>query len=374
MQIANWKSRMEQSRRRVSATIDGREAFVTLPAEFDPAPSADPFLLASLVKAMQATPARPVQVEGALPLSPTLKSNLGEYQHYYRSWYPNLGAVEINAAHGTPPSLRTGHIACFYSGGVDSLYSIGRHLPVITHLVLQRGFDVPFTEVNRWERMLAAAAEFANTVGKPLVVLETNFREVCLAAPEDNHGAVLAAPVLLLGADRLIIPSSDPPNLLTPLGSHPLTDPCCSNGITQVVHDRMARRTDKVRYIVESGIGLPSLRVCNRFAEYNCGACEKCLRTMVALEALGAQSDSLPPFRVSLLEGITLWSEGIAQFWIENRQLAVEVGRPDLVKGIDGLLNRWRRKQLLRELDTQVLGGRIRRFFAARRARGIAPH
>lgn len=348
--------------------IDGREAFVILPRDVDPEPSADPFVVASLVRAMQAKTADSVQLEAMLPLSAILEQNLREYQHIYRSWYPNLRTVSIDGSYSKMQPASSDRVACLYSGGVDSLYSIGRHLPVISHLVMQRGFDVPFSEVTRWEKMLVAATEFAESVGKSLVVLETNFREVCIAAPEDNHGAVLAAPVLLLGAKRLIVPSSDSPNLLMPWGSHPLTDPMCSNGTTQVVHDQLARRTDKTRFIVQTGIGLQSLRVCNRYAEYNCGTCEKCLRTMITLDALGATSPTLPPFRVALLDSITLWTGGSAENWIDNRQLAVEVGRADLVKAIDGLLNRWRRKELLRQLDAQFLGGRVRRLLANRRA------
>ena len=56
----------------------------------------------------------------------------------------------------------------------------------------------------------------------------------------------------------------------------------------------MVSRPTKVRRLVEAGVDLNELRVCNRFTDFNCGRCEKCLRTMVALEVMGTGVASLP--------------------------------------------------------------------------------
>ena len=45
----------------------------------------------------------------------------------------------------------------------------------------------------------------------------------------------------------------------------------------------------KVRKIASYPLALQNLRVCTDIIpEYNCGKCEKCLRTMIALEIVGA--------------------------------------------------------------------------------------
>ena len=58
-----------------------------------------------------------------------------------------------------------------------------------------------------------------------------------------------------------------------------------------VVFDGLdAMRLDKIKYIASSPLALRWLRVCwqNLGISYNCGRCEKCLRTMIGLELAGA--------------------------------------------------------------------------------------
>ena len=78
---------------------------------------------------------------------------------------------------------------------------------------------------------------------------------------------------------------------LGPWGSHPLLDPLWSTELTEFVHHGAhATRVDKCRVLANSEVAMRHLRVCweNREGRYNCGECEKCLRTMVNLAAVGA--------------------------------------------------------------------------------------
>ena len=58
------------------------------------------------------------------------------------------------------------------------------------------------------------------------------------------------------------------------------------------VHDGLeATRLDKVRYLVQSPMLVENLRVCaaDQLSDvYNCGRCEKCMRTSLCLYAAGA--------------------------------------------------------------------------------------
>lgn len=70
-----------------------------------------------------------------------------------------------------------------------------------------------------------------------------------------------------------------------------MLDPLWSSELTEIEHDGCeATRVDKAAYV--SGYELPMdwLRVCHKNPDsvYNCGRCEKCLRTMITLRIVGA--------------------------------------------------------------------------------------
>ncbi|MGH9628836.1 MAG: hypothetical protein ACRD7E_10975 [Bryobacteraceae bacterium] len=128
--------------------------------------------------------------------------------------------------------------------------------------------------------------------GKRLVVARTNLRE--LPAPTQwgvLHGPVLAmvAHALAPAHGRVMIGSSYCYRQLHPWGSHPLLDPLWSSEAVTIEHDGTeADRVSKLRLLCQHPQFLPYLRVCwQRGRATNCGSCEKCLRTMLALEGLG---------------------------------------------------------------------------------------
>jgi hypothetical protein len=79
-----------------------------------------------------------------------------------------------------------------------------------------------------------------------------------------------------------------------PYGTHPLLDQHFSSTELLIHHDGVElSRFDKTRLIADWDLALNNLRVCNQYKKYrhdkfNCGRCEKCLRTKLALLALGA--------------------------------------------------------------------------------------
>jgi hypothetical protein len=77
---------------------------------------------------------------------------------------------------------------------------------------------------------------------------------------------------------------------LNPVSSHPLLDHLWGTEGLIFKHDGCeASRFERVARISQSEIALRSLRVCLQNPEdsLNCGQCEKCLRTMLALQAIG---------------------------------------------------------------------------------------
>jgi hypothetical protein len=106
-------------------------------------------------------------------------------------------------------------------------------------------------------------------------------------------GAVLAASAHAFAhrLDRFTIASSYDLQNLVPCASHPLLDPEFSSFDLRIRHrDVQYTRIEKLRVVTEWEAGLQNLRVClaNVPDRLNCGRCEKCVRTMTGLVALGA--------------------------------------------------------------------------------------
>lgn len=328
----------------------------------------DPFIIAGLVPAMEQGVS--LSVEPGIPVSSRLIENLERYQEIYTRWYPHLRPVAIEAPRRVVSRARTGNVGCFNSGGVDSLYSALRHRDEITHFVLCQGLDISLKEGARWDKTVEQVGTVAHELGKRLILLETNAKQLT-ASRTDNHAAILVSTASLLGLDTIIVPSSlEESELGIAWGSHPLTDPLLSSDWTAVVYDETEARTRKLQYIAESKIGLDQLRVCNRLSDYNCGTCEKCLRTMATMEAIGAASAALPRFNPRMLRAIKLWNQPQHGFWQSILELARQRGRNDIAGEVQRLVGNYRRRERLRKLDSRFLGGTLLRLKRRLSSRG----
>lgn len=244
-------------------------------------------------------------IEG--PVSRTLLENLERAQEVLTTWYDYLAPVKVVPGEVTPASAakRTAGVASCFTGGVDSWYSLLKHRSRVSHLLLVRGFDIGLDNDELWEATRARTQGVAARMGKQLITCTTNLRLIadkrrsgwgrkydadfwgrCL------HGAALAAVALTLGEDvsELIVPASHKYDNIFPWGSSPLLDPWWSNGRVAITHDGCeAGRLSKTRRLAANQLALQTLRVCYAdTSSYNCGRCEKCLRTMMSLRACGA--------------------------------------------------------------------------------------
>lgn len=344
----------------MSASVDDRAVHFAFSGDFPFAGlSGDPFLAAAIVLAMQRGGS--VSVSEELPVSERLITGLQTYQEIYSQWYRELRHTSVDAAARREPTAPTGAVATFFSGGVDGHYTLLQNRAQVTHLILCLGLDIPPSEQGRWERTRDSVRRTASALGKRVCLVESNVKAALQSAQFDNHGAVLASTALGLSFDRLLIPAShDYVSVHSPWGSHYSTDPTLSTGRTLVEYDGMVSRPTKVRRLVEAGVDLNDLRVCNHFTDFNCGHCEKCLRTMVALEVMDTSVASLPRLAdMSVIGRVVIPDESYAKFWDENLQFAQEFGRQDICRGIEKALGRFRRRDALRQVDRAWFGGRI---------------
>jgi hypothetical protein len=276
-------------------TVD-RPATIWHATDHGPVPeTADSFLAAALLPAM-ATAAR---LRSQETISAALAAAVEKVQTVLAAWYPQLTHVAVDAPIGQGTTTRHGDgVAAFFSGGVDSYYTALRHRGELDALVFLHGFDLRLerTDVrSRCSRLARAAAE---ALGLPLVEVETNLRSFSRShlGWGTYHGSALASVALFLAGrfSRVYVPGSLSYDSHFPHGSHPLLDPLWTTAEVELVYDGFeANRYEKTALVARSSDALRFLRVCNRGhrapgSGVNCGRCEKCLRTMVALRALGA--------------------------------------------------------------------------------------
>ncbi len=323
--------------------------------------SADPFLALTLLPAMILR--EPLHLDGAV--SPELLANSERLQQIYRRWVTGTQAIPVTASATAPITAFTHKdgVGCFFSGGVDSFHSLLTHERSITHLVLISGFDKGLRNPAVLEKARIALHEVAGAFGKQPLEISTNIRQFTdpLASWSFYHGGVLAAVALALsrGVGTFLVPSSYSYDQLHPWGSHPLLDPLWSLPGLQMVHDGCEfTRYEKVARIAKADLALAHLRVCwdtRQGSDFNCGQCEKCLRTMMSLYlngALGRCRTFSTPLMPRAFGRIRIKTEGQMAFTQENlRELALRPGRHD--------------RALYRALRWAVRRGKIRRAVRA---------
>lgn len=259
--------------------------------------AADAFVPAALFAAMRSGGA----LRSAEPVSPRLIAGLDTISRYFRAGYPEVfGPVTIELTPRETSPVPGSGTALTFSGGVDSFYSLGRYRREINDLVFGIGFDVPLDETGYRDTVRAGLGAAASDVGLPLHEVETNIRALLDAAGHwmhHTHGSALASIGILLAPDRYkryLISSAHTFAYPYLHGAHPMLDPLWSTEYVEFEHvGYEIRRAEKVVAISGSVHAQKHLRVCWESRDaYNCGVCDKCVRTMASLEA----ADALPLF------------------------------------------------------------------------------
>ncbi len=297
-------------------------------------------------------------------LSPQFLDNQRQLMQTFASWFPRYRPVAIAAQQlVSQPKLATGRVGSFFTGGVDSFYTFLKHRDEITDLIFVHGYDVELDDLPRRRAISQMGRAIAQATGVRFIEMETNairlFKDFGRWGLQGHgYGLGSAARHLADYVDRIYIPSSFAEADLMPWASHPQTDPLFSDERLQVIHDGCeAGRIDKVAALAVDPLALAHLRVCWERVEgsYNCGRCEKCLRTMTSLEALGVLRHSatfprqVAPERVREL---VMYDDSLAKFARENMRLLAAKGLADsdLARAWQHVLERpaWRNRLIMR--------------------------
>ena len=345
----------------------------------------DAFLIAGILPAWRHGESR-ISIEGEI--SPELFEGLVTVMSWLRDWFrPESKLIRIEAAPATQAMspLTAARSGFFFSGGIDSLAALRENrlrFPATHPGSIKDGLLVFGLEVDQPEAFtlaLDAVSELAADSGVTLVPIYTSIRyldEDWVFYRDEFQGAILAAIGHAL-AGRLtaltIAATYDVPNL-GPWGSHPLLDPNFATANLRIHHQGVAlSRLQKVKLLLDWPLALDRLRVCNKADLYrpgnlNCGQCEKCIRTMLELAALGSleRSTAFPRHGISeeAVRTVRIHDGYVASCYTELIEPLKERGRDDLVRGIERALAIYRGeigwRGILKRFDRTRLDGGLR--------------
>lgn len=304
-----------------------------------------------------------------------------ELQEWWKFWFPDMKPISVHpAALESVEPRNGGRTAQFFSGGVDSFFTLLRHLdpenPVqVDDLLIGWGFDIPISDAPSFERVKSSLEGAASKLQKRLIPFSTNFRETRFGQipwGSIGHGNAMASVALLLEGTygRVLVPSTDGYRETAAWGSHPAIDHLFSSSSMRIIHDGAAHtRLQKVAMAATSPVALDTLRVCWRSqSDKNCGECEKCLRTMLGLELCEALNQatsfahaSLDMGRVSRIYCPHTEDGPLRLYYEEMRDFARARGRPEISRAISYALTRSLLFQPLKYVSYRLMVSRYTR-------------
>ena len=309
--------------------------------------SGDALLCLGLVPAMELG----LDLEINAHVDEDLLANADQIQSLLCSWYPGYRPISIRAGvtkRKYPERRGTG---LFYSGGVDSSYSLASAHDRLTGLVTIIGADVDPLDTRRVERLEAIASNVAGQFGLKQIFVRTDIRKVSdrMIGWVEYHGAVLAAVRHMLANEfenQLIASSADEASWPRRWGSHPGLDRLWGTAGARIEHHGLEHRLAKIERISREPILMQQLRVCNRSFDH-CGVCHSCQFMLAALDILGIR-DKAPTYS-HLKMGryrLRVTGEGSLSDLTKMRLAAIAGGRQEeLVNAIDDALRRYSTKK-----------------------------
>jgi hypothetical protein len=259
---------------------------------------------------------------------------------------------------------------------------------------VSHGFDIGGIascnpERETFERALIALSAVAQDARVELVPVFSNIRHL----DNDLHfwiyefyGAALASVAHAFSKQLSTVSiacSLDIP-IMAPVGSHPLLDSNYGCADLRIQHDGITlSRLDKVRQVADWDAALHNLRVCtwNPPGLLNCGVCEKCVRTMLELMAVGKLKDTraFPTNDVTaeMVRTVTIEEKYEESWYLELVDPLAAAGRPDLVRAIRDKVAEYRRhlawveerdwKGAVKRMDRRFLGSSLFRSYKTMR-------
>jgi|GEM_PF-5494551 len=294
------------------ASDQGQTIFVAFPEKFAGMVNlnAHIFLPACMVYGMQQNVG---QVHTHHQIDPRTQYGLEEIQRAYFSLYPKkLNRIEIVYGQSlvrTPEASQPRGRGVFFSAGVDAFHAAMTvsQDPLLVpaagskgYLIAIQGFDTMLDENELFGQILNAANHVAEKTGWEVIPMRTNLKQVLYPESNRHRGwaefgyvscMMAAANALSLGIERAYIASGMGYMDTTHDGSSPAYDHLWSSSAVELVNiGSYATRMMKLEAMHSWKELLKYLKVCGQrkvINPVNCGWCDKCKRTILALHAVG---------------------------------------------------------------------------------------
>lgn len=409
MRIDNIHSELAGDRGRVTAEVTWEDSerpsqrlYYETEGEVarDLEPNPDAFLLPCLPIAVWQGERR-ILVTGSV--CARLRDGLATTMAIFREWHAHCRPLRIEPTRGFVPRVPRAErrAASFMSGGIDALALLRanrrdyplRHPGAIQDGLLLFGLNTfDFDAAGpRPERLAAFTSHvqrmqrLADLAHLTLVPVITNTRTlypdfhtwtvvgftagtvgVALALSRRLTDAWLASGGLGMGPHRV--------------ADHLMLPPSFSSAAVEIhVGQPEMTRFEKTRLVADWDEALPFLRSC-LYHEIppaglvNCGSCEKCVRTMVALVALGKleRASSFPHRDVTpeMLEAVPMNNPWQIEFYSQCIEALERSRRHDLARLLRAKIEsyhrreHWKRLARLDRFDRRFLGGRLGHWYA----------
>jgi hypothetical protein len=300
------------------------------------------------------------------PVDATLLDNARDLLLMWRSWFPGDAVTRIEAdvspAAATPDAAMR-RTASFFSGGIDSFHTALRpRAAPLDELILALGsFDLLAADDASMERVRSRMERAADGIGKPLVPVTTNQIRTRLVHTDPVRRSalsMLAAIGLALERRyaRVLVSASIDQHWKPAARDDVLSVQLLSTPHTRFeIEGASLSRVEKTALVAGCAAAREALRVCYQSGrEDNCMMCAKCIRTAIALEALGGL-ERWPTFGGAPLTAARAARATIAwpierYYWSELPAFCREHGREDLARAAERVLARARRLDPLRGL------------------------
>ena len=261
--------------------------FETQDAELFPSPEAFAGLM--LIPALHHN----ASIETELELDEIWIKNTKKLLPIYNRWWQYPTIYPIHSKSRNVPEHRLNRLGLCFSGGIDSFYSLIQHQNQTEDLIFIHGYDIKYDDEEKMKIFEPKFRKIAENFAKKSILLRSNLREHQIFNSVNwicTHGAGLVAVGLLLSKKigKLLIAPSYKDNV--PCGTNWETDKHWTSSYLEIISDDASlNRFQKISIIGSMPILRDNLRVCwqNKSKKLNCSRCEKCLRTMIMLEACG---------------------------------------------------------------------------------------
>ena len=374
MDINNIKVIKSDTGERLIGTVGDFELWYNFPPGFNLLERVEPFVCAALIPSMLA--GSDVVVPGNMPLCPVLLKNLYKVQEIFLCRQNHLGIKlkPVLIKGGRPQHAdNNGKTVSFFSGGVDGTYTYLKEKQNIDDLLFVKGIDIQLDNDTLYDEAYRRNRQFLTSEGRDLVQVTSNVRYLGYHQKmswNSWNGGGLSSIAMAAGYKHCLIASGKSYAEFFPEGSSYVSDHLWSSAGCQIEHHAAgAARIQKTAVIAAHPGALSMLRVCWHDKNYNCGECEKCLRTMVALELLGVTGAPFPAWddtQLKKLSRLRFHSEKDVANFQQVQRMAKDKNNKQIYTVVTKILNHFYWRQLFKECDRLMFGGRL--FNLRRRA------